>query len=222
MNLASYLGQDCPTFSNKRGWICFQLGLLFLAASAFLSGLFLLTAVFLGNRQRLNGYWKDPWNIPFCIAGVLLLIGCFRAYTGWLAWVGLANWLPFFWCFWGFQPYLMTPDARRKCSLWLVSGTVPVLITGFGQLWFGWEGPWQLFGGLIIWFMSPGGEPLGRLSGLFDYANIAGAWLALVWPFSLGMLLSFCTECNLKLKLNLYSDKLSHKAFLRLLFCQLH
>ena len=29
--------------------------------------------------------------------------------------------------------------------------------------------------GKVIWFMAPGGEPEGRLSGLFDYANIAAA-----------------------------------------------
>ena len=72
--------------------------------------------------------------------------------------------------------------ARRRCSLWLVAGTVPVLITGLGQLLVGWQGPWQLLGGLIVWFVEPGGKPEGRLSGLFDYANIAGAWLAMVWP----------------------------------------
>jgi len=51
------------------------------------------------------------------------------------------------------------------------------------------QGPWELFHGLIIWFITPGGEPRGRLSGLFDYANIAGAWLAIIWPFALAALL---------------------------------
>jgi len=56
-------------------------------------------------------------------------------------------------------------------------------------MFFGWHGPWQLFNGLIVWFIAPEGNPQGRLSGLFDYANIAGAWLAIVWPFSLAFLL---------------------------------
>ena len=51
------------------------------------------------------------------------------------------------------------------------------------------EGPWQIFDGLIIWFISPGGEPLGRLSGLFDYAILLPhgyrAYGHFVWhPFS--------------------------------------
>ena len=78
--------------------------------------------------------------------------------------------------------------ARRRAALWMVAGTVPVVVTGLGQLWLGWQGPWQFLGGLVIWFMAPGGEPEGRLSGLFDYANIAAAWLALVWPLMLAAL----------------------------------
>ena len=106
-----------------------------------------------------------------------------RSRLGWLA-----NWLPFFWGFWGFQPYVAEAGARRRAALWLVAGTLPVVVTGLGQLWLGWQGPWQLLGGLVIWFMAPGGEPEGRLSGLFDYANIAAAWLALVWPLMLAAL----------------------------------
>ena len=105
-----------------------------------------------------------------------------------LAWAGLANWLPLFWGFWGFQPYVAEAGARRRTALWMVAGTVPVVVTGLGQLWLGWQGPWQSLGGLVIWFMAPGGEPEGRLSGLFDYANIAAAWLALVWPLILAAL----------------------------------
>ncbi|MEB3184823.1 MAG: O-antigen ligase family protein, partial [Cyanobacteriota bacterium] len=50
-------------------------------------------------------------------------------------------------------------------------------------------GPWQILGGLVIWHLKAGGNPPARLAGLFDYANITGAWLALVWPFALAALL---------------------------------
>ncbi len=118
-----------------------------------------------------------------------MVIGCFGSYSGSLAWVGMGNWLPFFWAFWGFQPYVSSAEARRRSALWLVAGSFPVVLTGLGQLWWGWQGPWQVLGGSIIWFMTPGGEPEGRLSGLFDYANIAAAWLALVWPLALAALI---------------------------------
>lgn len=169
-------------------WVLFQLGLFLLPSSALLASLLLFPALLVGSMRREGPLWADPWNAPLLFAAVAMLLGCFGAYSGSLAWAGLANWLPFFWGFWGFQPYVADARARRRAGLCLVAGTVPVLVTGLGQLWWGWQGPWQLFGGLIIWFVTPGGEPSGRLSGLFDYANIAGAWLAMVWPFALAAL----------------------------------
>ena len=176
-------------FSNNFGWSCFQLGIFCLPSSALISSLFLLVALFEGSLQRRDFYWREYWNYPLVLVTILMIVGSIRSYSGWLAWIGLFNWLPFFWCFWGLQPYLLTPQRRRQCALLLVVGSIPVLLTGFGQLWLGWEGPWELFDGLIIWFVTPGGAPLGRLSGLFDYANIAAAWLSGVWPFCLAFVL---------------------------------
>ena len=172
-------------FLENIGWSCFQLAIFFLPSSALISYIFLLVALFKGTLKRTDFYWREYWNYPLIIIIFLMVIGCIHSHTGLLSWLGLFNWLPFFFCFWGLQPYLLTPERRKKCAFWLVLGSLPVLITGFGQLWLGWEGPWQIFDGLIIWFVSPGGEPLGRLSGLFDYANITAAWLSGVWPFCL-------------------------------------
>jgi len=171
------------------GWLCFQIGVFFLPSSALISYIFLFVSLLEGTFSRKDLYWKEYWNYPLILSSFLMFLSCIHSQTGSLAWLGLFNWLPFFWCFWGFQPYLITLERRRKCASWLVLGSLPVLITGFGQLWLGWEGPWQFFGGLIIWFISPGGEPIGRLSGLFDYANITAAWLSGVWPFCLAAVL---------------------------------
>ena len=150
--------------------------------------MFLLVALLLGSRGRQPPL-ADPANRVLLAIATLMLLGCIGAYSGWLAWVGLANWLPFFWAFWGFQPYLSTPAARRRAGLMLVAGTVPVILTGLGQLWWGWQGPFQALGGMVIWHLRAGGNPPGRLAGLFDYANIAGSWLVLVWPLLLAALL---------------------------------
>ncbi len=197
MKIFSWLLNKRPSIASSSGWISFQVGLLFLASSPLIAGLFLAFALIKATIHRPINFFRDKWNYPLLMVGVLMIIGCFEAYSGWLAWVGLANWLPFFWCFWGYQPYVLTSVARQRCGLLLLAGTIPVLITGFGQLWFGWEGPWQLFNGLIIWFIDSNGEPDGRLSGLFSYANIAGSWLALIWPFCLAFLIhSFATSRN--------------------------
>ena len=189
MKKFSFLNKNCPQLVNQQGWIIFQIGLFLLSSTALFGGILLVIAAIYGSFQKGHKYFKDPWNYPFFIASVLMIVGSIRAYSGWLAWVGLANWLPFFWVFWGFQPYLQTSASRRQSALCLLTGSVPILVTGIGQIFFGWEGPWQLFNGLIVWFVSPGGEPNGRLSGLFDYANIAGAWLSLIWPIALATLL---------------------------------
>ena len=177
-----------PEGASPLGWRCFQLGLFLLASSAFLAGLLLFVALVVGSLRR-PAPLADGANRVLLATAVLMVLGCFGATSGWLAWVGLGNWLPFFWAFWGYQPYLAEPAARRRVALMLVAGTVPVILTGLGQLWWGWHGPFQALGGLIIWHLHSGGKPEGRLAGLFDYANIAGAWLALIWPLLLAALL---------------------------------
>ena len=167
----------------------FRIGLFLLPSSALLGGLCLLAAAVIGSRGRAVPIWRDRWCQPLLLAAALMLIGAMQATTGSLAWVGLGNWLPLIWAFWAFQPYLISERQRRNAAWMLVAGTLPVLLTGFGQMFLGWEGPWQLGGEAVVWFVAPGGKPLGRLSGLFDYANIAGAWLGVIWPLMIAAVL---------------------------------
>ena len=167
----------------------FRIGLFLLPSSALLGGLCLLAAAVIGSRVRAVPIWRDRWCQPLLLAAALMLIGALQATTGSLAWVGLGNWLPLIWAFWAFQPYLISERQRRNVAWMLVAGTLPVLLTGFGQMFLGWEGPWQLGGEAVVWFVAPGGKPLGRLSGLFDYANVAGAWLGVIWPLMIAAVL---------------------------------
>ena len=45
----------------------------------------------------------------------------------------------------------------------------------------------ELFNGLIIWYQRPLGNH--GLTGPFNNQNYAGAWLSLVWPFSIAFIL---------------------------------
>ena len=127
MNLFTWLSYFRPQKIFLIGWVSFQLGLFFLASSPFISALFFLIALFFGSYKRFRFFFKDQWNYIFALISLLMLMGSFNAYSGSLAWVGLANWIPFFFCYWAFQPYLLTAQARQRSGFLLLLGTFPVL-----------------------------------------------------------------------------------------------
>jgi len=196
--LLARLDHHRPLAADRWGWRCFQLGVFVLPASALFAAVLLMVALIQGSRRR-QPWWHDRANAVLALVAMLMVAGAVAAtlrsqalpsYDPFLAWVGLSNWVPLFWGFWGFQPYVADGPARRRVALALVAGTVPVVVTGLGQLWLGWQGPWQILGGAVIWHLQEGGRPEGRLSGLFDYANITAAWLSLSWPLLLAALLA--------------------------------
>lgn len=177
----------------------FLLGIFFLPSSLFLGALFLLPAAIAANLLQKNNYFQDKWNLLFFISGCLMLFSSFlqkyflfnRYSDIWdanLSFIGLANWIPFFWLFWTLQTFLNTDKKRKIFAYCLVSGTFPVLITGFAQYYLNWNGPFEVLDGLIIWYQKPIESPAG-LSGLFSNQNYAGSWLNLVWPFCIALCL---------------------------------
>ncbi len=181
------------------GFFLFVSGIFFLSSSLFISILFLLPAGIIGSLIQKKSYLKDKWNYPFCIFALLIFISsllqnfAFRniyeeIWDPILSIIGLGNWIPFIWLFWAFQPYLNKTAKRRLIALTLVAGTFPVLITGLGQFYFNWTGPFETLNGLIVWYQRPIVPP-GGLSGLFNNQNYTGAWLNFVWPFCLAFIL---------------------------------
>ena len=132
---------------------------LFLLPSAFIiSALLLIIVVGINAYKSQREYFKDRWNIPFLLAGITMIISSIIHTTNSeliskynldisLTWVGLANWIPFFWFFWGFQPFLNSERKRKIAGMILLSGTMPVIITGLGQSMFSWYGPHELLNG---------------------------------------------------------------------------
>ena len=120
--VSAWLDGESPSSASTWGWRCFQLGLFLLPSSALLAGLLLFPALILGSLGRERPFWCDPWNAPLLLAGLFMVVGCVRSYSGPLAWVGLGNWIPFFWGFWGFQPYVTLPSSRRRSCLWRLAG----------------------------------------------------------------------------------------------------
>jgi O-antigen ligase len=184
---------------NEYGLTLFLCGIFFLPSTLFIGIIFLLPAGVIGSFYQKKSFLIDKWNYPFLIFGVLILISTIlqnfiivnnfpEIWDPKLSIIGMGNWLPFIWLFWAFQPYLDSKAKRRTFALVLISSTVPVLATGFGQYFFDWTGPFEIFNGLIIWYQKPIESPAG-LSGLFSNQNYAGSWLNFVWPFCLVLFL---------------------------------
>tara|TARA_Y100000746_G_C15455929_1_gene429272 strand:- start:852 stop:2051 length:1200 start_codon:yes stop_codon:yes gene_type:complete len=99
--------------------------------------------------------------------------------------IGLLNWLPLFWCFWGFQPYLFTKSQRERCIKFVLAGSIPLLISCLGQYYFNWYGPFEFLNGFVIWFQKPIANNSQGLTGFFNNQNYAGMWLSIIFYFGL-------------------------------------
>ena len=170
----------CPPHCSQHGWIAVQVGVLFLSSSALISGVALLLALTLWRPRaeppplsRTSARWL------LALSGWMLIGTAIGGVAGVRAWLGLGNWLPFFWFFLAIRPYLATTAARSRLGFWFCAATVPVVVMGWLQHAMGWDRQLDALGGLIRWPMS---DPLSGTS-LFDNPNVTGAWLAMVMPF---------------------------------------
>ena len=159
-----------------------------------------LFSLIISSKNRKGNYFKEKQNFIFIISSILLIFTTLLSslnnlnsglekFDPKLTWIGLLNWIPFFYCLWGFQPYLKTTKSRRNTIKYLVCGSIPLIITGLGQYWFNWYGPFKFLNGLIIWFQRPLTDGDG-LTGLFNNANYAGLWLTMIFPFIITPLLT--------------------------------
>ena len=185
---------NLPRFSEK----IFFLGIFLLASTMSVGIVLILISSIISIFCKKNDLLKDNWSIFLITISFLMLVSCFvqtlnynsQNLYGWrisLTWIGLLNWLPLFYLFISIEDFLRTSSQRLKVSIYLFSGTIPVLITGLGQYFFGWEGPLILGNGLIIWYLKEIEPHLG-LSGLFSNQNYAGTWLSVIWSFNLGFI----------------------------------
>ena len=156
----------------------------------------LLISSILGFFNQKGNYLQDKWNIPFFVAGILLIISTvFNAVTSngfsnfeelkkIYTYIGLFNWIPFIFSFYGFQSYLNSDNLRKNCSLLFLAGTIPVIFSIIGQAFLGLNGPFETLNGLIVWYQRPVNGIFG-ITGLFNNPNYLGSWLTIVWPFCL-------------------------------------
>ncbi len=179
---------------SKVGLKSLYIGVFLLPSAPVIAGFALFISLLFSNNNNPINFIKERTNKVFIIVSLLMIFSCIynnfnnpifiKKEIGNLSWISLINWIPFFWCFWGFRPYLEKQNVRRMVAKLLVIGSIPVIISGFLQYFFNITGPFKILNGLIIWYQKPISLTDG-LTGPFNNANYAGSWLTLVWPFSL-------------------------------------
>ena len=180
--------QAHPEPQLQRPWYFAQVGILVLPLSPALGVLFLLAATVLTTITLRRKPDPVPHPIPWllgCIAVVMVLAIPGAVDQGEAA-LGLANFLPYFFVFWVLSRLMVTIAQLRQLAWLVVLGSGPVMAIGIGQLWSGWTGPVQVLG-VINWQLAAGGNPVGRLSSVFEYANVTASYAVVTWTIALGL-----------------------------------
>ncbi|WP_224311637.1 MULTISPECIES: O-antigen ligase [Nostocaceae] len=149
----------------------------------------IMLAVLVTWTRQYRSIIRRPINWGFALLSFLLFISACFANDKTAAFVGLFNLLPFFLLFTGLGFLIQTTAQLRHIAWILVFGSVPVVVMGFGQLFFGWNLQIQVLWILLDWTIAPGGSPPGRMAALFMHANIFAAYLAIAFTLGIGLLL---------------------------------
>ncbi len=193
-------------FSKNLGHKIFNLGIFLLPSAFVISSILLLIATLLGYFFSEENIFSDKLNKIFLIGSILIMISGFIKADDFINIsenfkiiypdLGIFNWIPLIFSFFGFQTYLRKKESRKICALFFLFGTVPVIISVLGQVYWDWDTPMKTLNGLIIWYLRPI-KDFNAASGLFNNPNYLGSWLNIIWPFCLSFLL-FKDSNNLK------------------------
>ena len=183
---------------TKLGKILFYIGLFLLPSAFSLGSIILIIALVCSFTSSKDNICEDKLNLIFLISSSLLLISSIINFldpkainnitsNSHLTLIGLLNWIPQIFLFIGFQKYLANSNSRKNCVLALICGSIPILFSCFTQSLLNWHGPMQTLFGLIVWYQRPI-DGITGITGLFNNPNYLGAWLNMIWPFSLAIM----------------------------------
>ena len=177
---------------NDLGQKLFYTGILFLPSALPITIICFLGALIISYRFNKVVLINDNLDLLFIFSLFLIIISTiYNSFFNFSEeffrgdrldlWIGLFNWIPLFFIYWGIQNYLNTYQKRLLSIKFLIGGTIPVLVSCVMQL-LEIYGPFKSFFNLIIWFNKPL-ESVGGISGLFSNPNYTGLFLTLILPF---------------------------------------
>ena len=128
-----------PHPSLQTPWNLTQIGLLIFPLSPFVGGVSILLAALITCHKQYHRIMHHPLNWGFAVLSLLLIISSAVADEKTQAFLGLFNLLPFFLVFAGLSSLIKTTAQLRHIGAIFVIGSVPVVIMGFGQMFWGWS-----------------------------------------------------------------------------------
>lgn len=166
-------------------WKIAQFSLAILPFSSFLGGVLLLIPLIALWRQHGSKILQS--RVHWGLAGITLwlLVTTAFAVNPLEALLGLANFLPYFAVWAGMSYCFQRWEQLRRLAWLLVLPSFAIAILGFGQLAWGWEGGKVLR--LLGFTLYAGGNPEGRLSSVFMYANLCSVYFVMILPLALGL-----------------------------------
>ena len=169
-----------------RTWLWFGISVLILPMFPAMGalGLFVLSIKIwqLNYRQII----ASRLNLGLGVLAIFLIVSSVVAEQKNEAWLGLANFLPFFWLFTAVRELIGKPIQLRQLSWVLVLPSLPIVFLGYGQLFAGWDTP-PWVESIIGWGLTPYGVPPGRMSAVFIYTNFLAIYLAIAFALALGL-----------------------------------
>ena len=173
--------------SLNLAWATAQVGLfvffLWPAPGGVLLGFSLLATWW----RHLGRIVRQPMMWGWLSLGLWLALTCITAYRPVDAWLGLANFLPFFIFFATYSRLLQTAAQLRHLAWILAAGGVVVVALGLGQL-VGLSTS-ETMTQILGWRLHAGGNPVTRAASVFMYANILAAYLLVLISLCVGLLI---------------------------------
>jgi O-antigen ligase len=182
------LGLVCLPFSPALGLPCFVIAL----------GWALKIYADRCRQRKLTWAWVG--------LSLLLIWSSSQAAFPLAAWLGLANFVPFFLLFVALREVIQTPHQLLTITRLIGLTVIPLVLLGTGSFLGWWHGPVQ-WGWIIQWSLALGGTPTGRMDSVFDYANVFASYLTIAFPLILGLWCQSWQRSNLKPWLGIQPDR---------------
>jgi len=169
-------------------WNCLQWGVFLLPILPIFSSISIFLGMILSYQRQFKLIRKNLLNQGLAIVSILLIIISIIADNSLESLIGLNNFIPYFIMFAGLSQIIQTPSQLRHLSWLMIFGAIPVTILGLGQQYLNWSGI-DILQVILGWSLQLNGNPVGRMSSVFMYANILAAYLIIIFTLTLGLLI---------------------------------